>query len=402
MNRFATLLGMVTPFLLLLSPGWIEAQSFVRFRAEDIQLEKWGNQRIRPLLEEKFFDKIRPDLRTKVTESTVQPLLQRKNTSTAVIKGQQKKTALPRAKKATTKNSADFSDVTFSEIFPELPLQKKDPDFSLQPDLLDYRWATSSIISGKEPPSTLPLKQKKTVLAPNDRVGSDLAQQKKVSKPNETRELDDSKDSEPNQPNSKRIVSTGEDLYDLNPNQSSLLQRSHGILQKENRAEPLLAIRAQLKNGNYEEAVKALQGMTPPSPEQLYLLGQTYAYLHKYNEAIEQFTRVARQFPGHEFSDDALVQAGRLYLRQENSVAAFQLFQEILQEYPKGDRRDDSLFYLGKIYSESTLYQNPIQAKAMFSQIVSEFQGEGRAKEKNKPYSPYYRQAKKYIETLFP
>ncbi|WP_225413496.1 transglycosylase SLT domain-containing protein [Stigmatella hybrida] len=78
-------------------------------------------------------------------------------------------------------------------------------------------------------------------------------------------------------------------------------------------------------------------------PRALYVLGSSRSIV-ELKRGTETYERLAREFPGHSFADDALFYAADLYVKTGQLDPALARLEELERNYPKGDFLGEALF----------------------------------------------------------
>lgn len=78
-------------------------------------------------------------------------------------------------------------------------------------------------------------------------------------------------------------------------------------------------------------------------PRAMYVLGSSRSIVDQ-RRGPETYERLAREFPGHSFADDALFYAADLYVKTGNLDAALARLEELERNYPQGDFLGEALF----------------------------------------------------------
>lgn len=89
--------------------------------------------------------------------------------------------------------------------------------------------------------------------------------------------------------------------------------------------------------GKYEEAISELKKYNANdkmvSPSALRLIGDCYVELDRFDEAIEAFTKAARQADNNVVSPGCLMKAARVYEHIEKADKALELYKEVKEKY---------------------------------------------------------------------
>jgi soluble lytic murein transglycosylase len=110
--------------------------------------------------------------------------------------------------------------------------------------------------------------------------------------------------------------------------------------------------RAHRRERSYRRAIDTLRvvvdGCADPEVRvrALYLLGSAASIAGDRDEAVALYLRLARDFPGHSFADDALFFAADLLVRAGRTDDARGVLATLVREHPGGDYRDEARFRL--------------------------------------------------------
>ena len=97
----------------------------------------------------------------------------------------------------------------------------------------------------------------------------------------------------------------------------------------------------------------------PADPDSLYETGGIQVRLHRDEEAVVTFARLAAEHPGHELADEALWQAAKAAERGGDYTRARDLFGQLVDEHPDSPMRDQAnwsaafMLYCAERYRES-------------------------------------------------
>ena len=80
----------------------------------------------------------------------------------------------------------------------------------------------------------------------------------------------------------------------------------------------------------------------PADPDSLYEMGGIQVRLHRDEEAVVTFARLAAEHPGHELADEALWQAAKAAERGGDYTRARDLFGQLVDEHPRSPMRDQA------------------------------------------------------------
>ena len=154
------------------------------------------------------------------------------------------------------------------------------------------------------------------------------------------------------------VLRRGEALLDVNRNEAALALLGPLLdgLPEAAPDEPFAcraraaAGRAHRKERNYRRAIETLRPVADRcgDPEvrvrSLYLLASAASIAGDRDEAVALYRRLARDFPGHAFADDALFFAADILARSGKPGEAREALVALAREYPQGDYRAEARF----------------------------------------------------------
>jgi soluble lytic murein transglycosylase len=107
--------------------------------------------------------------------------------------------------------------------------------------------------------------------------------------------------------------------------------------------------KGQRKERNHTKAISVLAPVVEQCqdadllPRALYVLGSSRSIVDQ-KRGPETYERLAREFPGHSFADDALFFAADLYVKTGRPQLALARLEEMEKNYPQGDFLGEALF----------------------------------------------------------
>ncbi len=110
--------------------------------------------------------------------------------------------------------------------------------------------------------------------------------------------------------------------------------------------------RAQRKERRYENAIAVLRPVAERCDDPdvrlraLYVLASATSIAGDKDEAVSLYARIARDFPGHPFADDALFFAADLLVRAGRTAEARETLSALVRDHPSGDYRNEARFRL--------------------------------------------------------
>ncbi len=122
----------------------------------------------------------------------------------------------------------------------------------------------------------------------------------------------------------------------------------------------ILTARQALSLGNPQQAIGQLQGKQ--SEASLVLLAQAYEKAGKSIMAVGVYKKICDRYPGTIAAENALFQAGEVFMRAEDWLAARNEFKKLLQNYPQSSRKTSVQFRLGWIYLQLKQYDKALAA----------------------------------------
>jgi tetratricopeptide (TPR) repeat protein len=116
-----------------------------------------------------------------------------------------------------------------------------------------------------------------------------------------------------------------------------------------------------------------------------YRIGLAYLKGERFEEAIEAFTLVERQYPESPYVEQSYLRIGEAYAQLKQYDDAIMLLEKLIAITPKQDIKDEAHYQCGWVYLEQELWDN---AEACFNQISPEnrarFRIEGLLRELDK------------------
>jgi len=86
------------------------------------------------------------------------------------------------------------------------------------------------------------------------------------------------------------------------------------------------------------------------TPEKLYQKARSEFLSGKYDPAILNFTKFAKEFPGHDYADNAIYWRGEIYYVKNDFRQAIIEFKRVIKQYPKSNKVPDALLMIGLSY----------------------------------------------------
>jgi soluble lytic murein transglycosylase len=107
--------------------------------------------------------------------------------------------------------------------------------------------------------------------------------------------------------------------------------------------------KGQRKERNHTKAISVLTPVVEKCqdadllPRAMYVLGSSRSIVDQ-RRGPETYERLAREFPGHSFADDALFYSADLYVKTDRPGQALTRLEELEKNYPQGDFLGEALF----------------------------------------------------------
>lgn len=124
-----------------------------------------------------------------------------------------------------------------------------------------------------------------------------------------------------------------------------------------------------LRKHKYEDAVSEFISIGDSSgefPTAQYYTGICYLRLGNTDRAVDYLYRMSVRFPEHELADDALLHAGKLYLRKRRGEDAMNVSVMIIKRYKDRETIDDAYYLLAKIFEKDSLLQDAETARRIY------------------------------------
>lgn len=161
-------------------------------------------------------------------------------------------------------------------------------------------------------------------------------------------------------PSQEDVLRRAEALLDANRNESALALLAPLLAQVPPAAPSetfscrvrAAAGRGLRKERSYQRAIDVLRPVADAcgDPEvrvrALYVLASAASIAGDRDEAVRLYRRLARDFPGHPFADDALFFAADLLARLGRTADAREALAALVRDHPAGDYRDEARFRL--------------------------------------------------------
>jgi len=119
----------------------------------------------------------------------------------------------------------------------------------------------------------------------------------------------------------------------------------------------------------YDRAIKA--GLTDVDYA-LFQKGISLGVLNRYPDKINVIGRILADYPGSNYTADALYETGRSYFIMQQPERAIPYYQKILNEQPRSSYVSKALVQLGLIYYNEN---QPEKSLAHYKRVVQEFPG---------------------------
>jgi len=199
------------------------------------------------------------------------------------------------------------------------------------------------------------------------------------------------------------LLKTGIQLYE-----SGLLDHSlarFNDLIKNYPASPFLsnarmfAGKIYLKKYQYDDAIKQFDDIKEKSGEYqaaLYYRAEACRYKGDPINAIEYYQKLSSSYPEHELADNAILNAGKLYLNSNKGYQALESAIKIIRYYKDRDTIDDAYYLIAKIYEKDPLLKDMEMSRKFYKIFLT------KAEQNQKHFadSPLLPAVKKDLEHL--
>jgi tol-pal system protein YbgF len=114
----------------------------------------------------------------------------------------------------------------------------------------------------------------------------------------------------------------------------------------------------QLKNGNYDEAIKGFQATIDADPQgqwtpsALFWQGETYYVQQKRAQADAAYQKILSQFPQSDRVPDALLKTGYIAYDDNKNAQARAIFQKVIAQFPQSQAANLAKQRLGRMDTE--------------------------------------------------
>jgi len=98
----------------------------------------------------------------------------------------------------------------------------------------------------------------------------------------------------------------------------------------------------------------------------IFLWGQNYYELERYEEAEPKFRELLNDYPDSQFAENAYYSLGNLYYQLKQYEQSRQAFKKILNEFPNSSRIDDAQFFIARCFFDEANYD---QAHLEFEKV---------------------------------
>ncbi len=157
-----------------------------------------------------------------------------------------------------------------------------------------------------------------------------------------------------------------------------------------------------LRSNRYPEVIKDLEAIKDSSgeyPAAQFLMARCKLALGKKIDALQTYRAIAYRFPGHELADNALLQAGRLYLSTGKGNRAIETFIRIVKNYRQRETIDDAFFYLGQTF-EKDPHMRDVETARRIYRIFLEKSEKGEPHFRNSPLKVRVLKELKHLEKI--
>ena len=106
------------------------------------------------------------------------------------------------------------------------------------------------------------------------------------------------------------------------------------------------------------EATTTLETDTLVDPQERYRKAFDEFSSGDYDQAIKDFRKFVKEFPSHNYADNALYWLGETYYSQKNFPRAIIEFKKVSEEYPNGNKVPDAMLKIGLSYANLRDFKN--------------------------------------------
>jgi len=203
------------------------------------------------------------------------------------------------------------------------------------------------------------------------------------------------------------LLKTGIQLYESGLLDHSLVRFTDLI--KNYPASPFLssarmfAGKIYLKKYQYNEAIKQLDEINEKSGEYqaaLFYKAEAYRYKGDPINAIEHYQKLSSSYPEHELADDAILNAGKLYLNSSKGYQALESAIKIIRYYKDKDTVDDAFYLIAKIYEKDPLLKD-METSRKFYKIFLQKSEQNQKHFADSPLIPAVRKDIEHLEKTY-
>lgn len=135
----------------------------------------------------------------------------------------------------------------------------------------------------------------------------------------------------------------------------------------------MFAGRIYLKKYQYDDAIKQFDEIKEQSGEYqaaLYYKAEAYRYKGDSINAIEFYQKLSSSYPEHELADNAILNAGKLYLNSNKGYQALEAAMKIVRYYKDQDTIDDAYYLIAKIYEKDPLLKDMEMSRKFYKAFL--------------------------------
>lgn len=161
----------------------------------------------------------------------------------------------------------------------------------------------------------------------------------------------------------------------------------------------MFAGKIYLKKYQYDDAIKQFDEIKEKSGEYqaaLFYKAEAYRYKGDPINAIEYYQKLSSSYPEHELADEAILNAGKLYLNSNKGYPALESAIKIIRYYKDKDTVDDAYYLIAKIYEKDPMLKDMEMSRKFYKLFLQ------KAEQNQKHFSdsPLIPAVKKDLEHL--
>ncbi|HON15766.1 MAG TPA: tetratricopeptide repeat protein [Spirochaetota bacterium] len=207
-------------------------------------------------------------------------------------------------------------------------------------------------------------------------ITSDKNQQDNLQKENETKEDQNLKDDEvaEDSKEEKKLTMSGKDeilfktgiqlfetsMYDHSLAKFKELLNTYPSSKFADSAHIWLG-KIYIRKYQYDDAIREFDSVKENSgeyPASLYYKGDSYKLKGDSIKAIENYNKLAGEFPENDLADNAIINIGKLYLAESKGYQALEAGLKIVKYYKDSESIDDAYYLIGKVYEKDSILKD--------------------------------------------